>query len=433
MKEKQLARFRKNNMKLYPMYRIVGADWIFFYGVKVLFLTQVKNISPANIVLSGSVYAFCYIIFQIFSMILVEKIGKKRSIVLGQTLKFIAMLIILYCPNFWWLLLSSVFKSAADCQKAISESTLLNASIPSTKRKGDIFSKIDGKGYSKYCFFGATSLLISGFLYSINPYIPIVLCLVVNFLAIAISANFVDIEKLTNTTENKRSIKEEAIYIVKDLKQSFKYILTSKRLKALFLMQGLIWGIIDVYATYQETLLKELNIPSYYIGFMLAGFQMLVGVFSTKANKFNKKYKNHTLTYIGLMLTLGSIILGITTILHIPFEIQLMIITFVFILRAYAKGIYQILKKRYTNNFSDNKILPKLYSANGMTSNLGKGLIGLIASTVLNITTLPNALLIMGIICLVMVVIAAIYSKSRLGLKPRRIFKKRYIIYNVKD
>lgn len=424
MKEKQLARFRKNNMKLYPMYRIVGADWIFFYGVKVLFLTQVKNISPANIVLSGSVYAFCYIIFQIFSMILVEKIGKKRSIVLGQTLKFIAMLIILYCPNFWWLLLSSVFKSAADCQKAISESTLLNASIPSTKRKGDIFSKIDGKGYSKYCFFGATSLLISGFLYSINPYIPIVLCLVVNFLAIAISANFVDIEKITNNTENKRSIKEEAIYIVKDLKQSFKYILTSKRLKALFLMQGLIWGIIDVYATYQETLLKELNIPSYYIGFMLAGFQMLVGVFSTKANKFNKKYKNHTLTYIGLMLTLGSIILGITTILHIPFEIQLMIITFVFILRAYAKGLYQILKKRYTNNFSDNKILPKLYSANGMTSNLGKGLIGLIASTVLNITTLPNALLIMGIICLVMLVITAIYSKSRLGLKPEEYSKK---------
>lgn len=424
MKEKQLAKMRKNNMKLYPMYRIVGADWIFFYGVKVLFLTQVKNISPANIVLSGSVYAFSYIIFQIFSMILVEKIGKKRSIVLGQTLKFIAMLIILYCPNFGWLLLSSVFKSAADCQKAISESTLLNASIPSTKRKGDIFSKIDGKGYSKYCFFGATSLLISGFLYSLNPYIPIILCLIVNFLAIAISANFVDIERLTGNTKNKKCIKEEAIYIVKDLKESFKFMLSSKRLKALLLMLGLLWGIIDVYATYQETLLKELNIPSYYIGFMLAGFQMLVGVFSTKSNKFNKKYKNHTLTYIGLMLTIGSIILGITTILNIPFEIQLMIITFVFILRAYSKGLFQILKKRYMNNFSDNKILPKIYSANGITSNLGKGIIGLIASTILNITILPNALLIMGIICLVMVVILAIYSKSRLGLKPEEYSKK---------
>lgn len=424
MVEKQLAKMRKNNMKLYPMYRIVGADWIFYYGVEVLFLTQVKNISPANIVLAGSVYSFCYILFQIFSMVLVEKIGKKKSIVLGQILKFIAMLIILYCPNFLWLLLSSAIKSAGNCLKAISESTLLNESIPRTKIKGDIFSKIDGKGYSKYCFFGATSLLISGFLYSVNPYIPIILCLIVNFIALVISANFVDIEKITNNTENKRTIKEEIKYIIKDLKESFKFILTSKRLKSLLLMLGLLWGIIDVYATYQETLLKELNIPSYYIGFMLAGFQMLVGVFSTKSNKFNKKHKNHTLTYIGLMLTVGSIILGITTILNISFEIQLMIITFVLIIRAYAKGIYQVLKKRYMNNFADNKILPKIYSANGITSNLGKGVIGLIGTSILNITILPNALLIIGIICLVMVLIVAIYSKSRLGLKPEEYSKK---------
>ena len=49
MKEKQLAKMRKNNMKLYPMYRIVGADWIFYYGIEILFLTQVKNLSPANL------------------------------------------------------------------------------------------------------------------------------------------------------------------------------------------------------------------------------------------------------------------------------------------------------------------------------------------------------------------------------------------------
>lgn len=424
MKEKQLAKMRKNNMKLYPMYRIVGADWIFYYGIEILFLTQVKNISPANIILSGSVYSFCYIIFQLFSMILVEKIGKKKCIVLGQSSKFLAMLIIFYCPNFLWLLVSSAIKSIGDSFKAIAESSLLNASIPNTKKKGDIFSKIDGRGYSKYCYVGATSLLISGFLYSINPYIPIVLCLIANFLAIAISANFVDIEKITDNTENKRTIKEETIGIVKDLKESFKFMLTSKRLKALLLMIGVIWGIIAVYAKYQETLLKELNIPSYYIGFMLAGFQMLVGVFATKSNKFNKKYKNHTLTYIGLMLTLGSIALGIATILNIPFEVQLMIITFVFILRAYAKGLFQVLKNRYTNNFADNKILPKIYSARGITSNLGKGILGLIASAILNITTLPYAMIIMGVICLGIVGVLAIYSKSRLGLKPEEYSKK---------
>ena len=189
------------------------------------------------------------------------------------------------------------------------------------------------------------------------------------------------------------------------------------------------WGIIDIYATYQETLLKELQMPSYYIGFMLAGFQMLVGIFSTKAIKFNRKYKNHSLTYIGLILTLGSIILGITTILNIPFEIQLMIVTMIFISRAYAKGMYQVLKKRYMNNFSNSEILPKIYSVNGIMTSVGKMIMGIIASSILKNTDIFHALLILGMICTGFIVILALYSKSRLGLKPDE-YSEKDIKYN---
>lgn len=416
MDEKKLAKIRKNNMKLYPIYKMIGLDWIFYYGIRVLFLTQVKNISPADIVLSGSFYAFCYIIFQIFNTILIGKIGKRNGIVLGQLLNFIAMGMILYCPNFTWLLIAQAICAMGFGLKGIAESSLLEVSLPKAKKKGEIFSKIDSKGYSKFCFIGATSVLISGFLYAINPYIPIILCMAANLFAFIIALNFVDIEKLTEKKE-KRDIKKEIGAIASDLKEGFKFIFHSKRLRTLLIMLGILWGIIDVYATYQETLLKELNIPSYYIGFMLAGFQMLVGIFSTKSNEFNKKHRNHTLTYIGLMLTIGSIILGIITIFKIPFEIQLMIVTLVFIVRAYAKGVFQVLKKRYMNNFADSKIIPKIYSVNGILSNVGRMVIGIIASTILKITILPNALLILGIGCMIIVVTLSVYSKSRLGLK----------------
>lgn len=106
MEEKNLAKIRKNNMKLYPIYKMIGLDWVFYYGVRVLFLTQVKNISPADIVLAGSFYAFCYIIFQFVNSILIEKIGKKNGIVFGQLFNLISMGIILICPNFTWLLIS---------------------------------------------------------------------------------------------------------------------------------------------------------------------------------------------------------------------------------------------------------------------------------------------------------------------------------------
>lgn len=276
----------------------------------------------------------------------------------------------------------------------------------------------NNKGYSKFCFIGATSTLISGFFYAINPYIPIIFCLVANLFALIIAMNFIDIERLSKNAKEEKNTKEEVKNIILDLKTGFQFIFHSKRLRTLMIMLGTIWGIISVFATYQETLLKELNIPSYYIGFILAGFQMLVGSFSTKSNEFNKKFKNHSLTYIGLLLTLGSILLGIVTILKIPFEIQLMIVTFVFIARAYAKGMFQVLKKRYMNNFSNSKILPKIYSVNGIISNLGSMIVGVIASVILKITELSNALLILGIITTIIVVILSIYSKTRLGLKP---------------
>lgn len=333
------------------------------------------------------------------------------------------MAIILFCPNFIWLLISQGISAIGFGLKGIAESNFLNESLPESKRKGEIFSKIDGGGYSKFCFVGATSVLISGFLYAINPYIPIILCLIVNFLALITAMNFVDIEQETKPKENK-GIKQEAKTSIYNLKEGFKFIFQSKRLSTLLLFLGILWGIIDTYATYQETLLKELEIPSYYIGFMLAGFQMLVGRFSTKSIQFNKKHKNHSLTYIGLLLTLGSIVLGIVTILKIPFEIQLMIITMVFIVRAYAKGVYQVLKKRYMNNFSNSDILPKIYSVNGIMANIGEMIIGVIASSILKRTDITYALLILGVICTGIVIILVIYSKSKLGLKPEKYEKK---------
>lgn len=84
MKEKQIAQIRKSNMKLYPIYQMIGLDFIFYYGIEVLFLSQVKGISDSNIVLSSSIYAIFHIILQMPTMVIVNKIGKRNSIVLRK-------------------------------------------------------------------------------------------------------------------------------------------------------------------------------------------------------------------------------------------------------------------------------------------------------------------------------------------------------------
>lgn len=64
MEEKRIAKIRKSNMKLFTVYQMIGLDFIFYYGIEVLFLSQVKGISDANIVLSSSIYAIFNIMMQ---------------------------------------------------------------------------------------------------------------------------------------------------------------------------------------------------------------------------------------------------------------------------------------------------------------------------------------------------------------------------------
>lgn len=87
MKEKQIAKIRKSNMKLYTIYQMIGLDFIFYYGIEVLFLSQAKGISDANIVLSSSIYAMSHIILQMPTMVIVNKIGKQKSILLRKSIK----------------------------------------------------------------------------------------------------------------------------------------------------------------------------------------------------------------------------------------------------------------------------------------------------------------------------------------------------------
>ena len=77
--EKQMM--RKTNMRIFPWYKKLGWDYLFFYTIDFLFLSQVKGISASDVVLKSTFYAFFSIILQIPANIVVEFLGRKNSII----------------------------------------------------------------------------------------------------------------------------------------------------------------------------------------------------------------------------------------------------------------------------------------------------------------------------------------------------------------
>ena len=412
------TKIRKHNLKLYPRYLMLGFDLLFYYGIRVMFLTEVKGITSPQILLSSTIYALSMIIMQVPATLLTSKLGYKNTAITGNILNIIWALILITFKSFAGLALSQVISGTAFALKYVSESNLLSSSIPQapTYQRNEIFSRLDKKGFSRYCIFSAISTIISGFLYNINPYIPIFLSLICIIASTAISFNFNDIRE----EESKQSFKD----YIKDLKKGYKFITKSKRLRALLVMTGAIWGIIGLLDSYQLTLLQDIGATSVQIGIIFAMFELTRGLLSNTAIDFNKKFKNKSLTNILLTFAIGFILAGIIAFSHIPFYTKLITIVVILLVMGGANAIDQILAKKYVNNFTSSKILPAIYSAKSICDNLLRTVITLLGALVLGIYNIDIATVAMGIFILILTLGLTVYSKDKLGLKPEEYTQK---------
>lgn len=182
--------------------------------------------------------------------------------------------------------------------------------------------------------------------------------------------------------------------------------------------------MICLFGTYQTTLLKDIHVPAKYIGIILAALEIIQGKASTKANSFNEKHKNKTLTYMGIRMSVGIAIAGGVVVIGLARIPQLAIIIFTYVLRMYDRGIFQILKKKYLGNFMTPDILTKVYSANSVCCSLFRMLAGAIGSYLLTFMTIEYAMVVAGIVFTVFIIILSQYIKTRIGLKPEEYTKK---------
>ena len=97
---------RKQNMKLYSMYRAISMDILFYYAIEFLFLTQVKNIDPADVVLIDSFYYLFNMFSQIPATFIIEFLGRKNSIILGNILNCLYLVMVMMSGSLFDLIIS---------------------------------------------------------------------------------------------------------------------------------------------------------------------------------------------------------------------------------------------------------------------------------------------------------------------------------------
>lgn len=399
------------NLKMYPRYRRLARDFLFFYTINVLFLTQVKKIDMSAIVLVDTFYALFVVILQIPISMIIDKVGRKKGIIIGNICNVIYLILVINSSNLFHLICAEIMSASGFSFKDIAETALLNESIELSKNeKSKMFAHIQGKAVSGYYILSAISMVVSGFIYGINPYYPMILSLIIVIITLLMSTRFYEpviVNKDDNKNEEQVSFKESVLFAFK-----------SKRCRSILLFGGVFYGVISVLATYEISLIEELNVSTGLIGILFAVLNIVSAISSNAQNRVHTMFRNKTLMFLAISLSVACILSGIVAKLNTSIYIVLGLITVLYLLKYWIVGVYSVLISKYLSNFTNEKIDTRLFAIYSFVTSVISVIFGIIASNFVSRMSTADSMILFGSMILVIFIIVLIYIRNKFGLKP---------------
>lgn len=407
----------KYNRRIFPVYKGLGWDPLFYNAIIFLFLTEVKGIAPAKVMYAEAIYSLFLLLLQIPVSILIERIGSRKALILGTILGTIQIVMMIFANTFPILTIAYFMSAFGNTIKDIARNTLLYDSTKMCNGKNS-FGNINAKGSSISYVLNAVTSILAGFLFVINPYVPIILSSIISLLSVILAYRFEEIE-----TDKKEAITMSES--IKDVKQSLKFIVNSERLEALFLFTSIFVGVLMMISTYEKSLLTDLQIPPQYFGIIFA-MLTLIQCFSVKyQDKIHKTFKNRTLAFISIPIFIAFIIAGSIVNIKLNFSFTIIIVMFTYFIHHFFRGPYWILEDRYITNFTNSNNRVKILSVNKFIQDIGQMVIKFLGGLLLEYYTTSTSYIIVGITGLIIILCILKYMKKRIGLNPND--------YNEKD
>lgn len=421
--EEKILKAKKYNSKLYPIYKMFAWDLLFYYSIIFLFLTQAKGFSASNVLFIDSFYPLFKLFFQIPCVNIVETLGKRKSLIFGNLLIAACILVVIIAKNIPMMIFSNALMALGYSLKSLCESSLLSDCVTDKEHPRTVFSNIDGRGSAYWYYLDAITAISCGFLYVINSYLPMFLCLIACVISCVLCVNFIPYE---NPNIRAKLADEAGSYkeYFSNLRIAFKNIFRSNRLKALLLFSGAFAAVLTVRTTIASSLFTEIGVPEQYFGVIFAVLTFISGIASKRQNFFHKTFKNKVLTYFSMTFSISMIVIGLTAIIFKGTRAAFVIILLAYTLQYIIKGPYYTLQKRYLNSFSTPSMSTKIYSACTLIESIFNTSIYWIASLLLEIAPTSFAIVILGCVFSIAFVFILDYMKDKIGLKPEEYDKK---------
>lgn len=287
----------KISNKLYPIFSGLTMDLLFWAAINTIFLTNVKGFSASQMNSMISVGLIVTILLQPIIFKIIKKIGNIKSIRLGVFLSLISALIFTFANTYALILVGEILYEIAFLFKDM-DSVILRKNLKYENRTDD-FIKYQSKASTIYSVTTMIIAFISGFIYGINVYLPMICCVFLCLLNFILSFFMYECD-LDKQLETKNNIK-------------FRFDLL---IILLLFMFGTAYSIISVGQTNAKLIMQygmEGHMSStqaaIYLSFIIAISRLIRVISNIIFQKIINKMNGKVLYFVNSLLVLAFVLI----------------------------------------------------------------------------------------------------------------------------
>lgn len=287
-KEKYLNKF----VKIYPYLKGATDDLLFFIAIDSLFYTVAKGLSAQQIVFLTTISSFFSIFCRMILVKAIRKIGNTNSVRLGIGLLLLSAIVITFAPSYFWAIVGKSIYEMSWVFKDMECIMLKNNLV--VLGQEEKYAKIANKGMVVYAFLTLIVAISSGFLFNINPYLPMYLCITICAVAFILYLFMKDVSKYNVTVKENTKPKKVKL---------------SKIIWIILISYGMFYGAVTegqynskLLIQYELSDLFDIGKVSIYLGVIVTISRIARLLGNMAFGKIYYKIKNKSLILLTVML-----------------------------------------------------------------------------------------------------------------------------------
>jgi MFS family permease len=382
----------EKNVRKFYWYRLTKYS-LFHIAVFILFYQQ-RGLSFSQIMILQSVYYFAKVLSEVPTGALADRMGRKKSLVIGSFCHSSAYLLIFFSHSLFLFMLGEIIAGIAMSFAYGADSALAYDTLKGLGKSED-YQRIEGNANSMRHLGFAIFAPLGGLLATIDLSLPYLASSIGIFFSGLIALTLVEPPREDLSSEDSVSGARKKSYY--EMRKSLDLLLGDKRILWFVLFFAAVFMANRLgFWTYQPYM-KLVGLPLSLFGVAFAAFHLFSAVVSRQAGRMERLFKEN------LILLAMPVLVVISFVLLSRF-LYIWAISFILIQQV-TTALHEPVLKTYINRRTPSEVRATMLSVQHMAGNAAFALFAPFLGSMVDRFRLENALLIFALVVIILSVL----------------------------